>query len=131
VNTFVLTLASPRQVEHIEAVESFIGTDASGRFGILAGRTPLLTVLSFGLARIRLAPAGDWRYLALPGGTLHFADNQLHIASRHFTLGDDPDRLQAALVEQARHEDERRADLRHNLDHFERTLMKRLWEMER
>ncbi len=128
---FALTLASPRQVEHIDAVESFVGTDASGRFGILAGRTPLVTVLAFGLARIRLADAADWRYLALPGGTLHFADNRLHIACRHFTLGDDPTRLQAALTEQAQREDERRADLRHNLERFEQTLMKRLWEMER
>ncbi|QID18832.1 F0F1 ATP synthase subunit epsilon [Nitrogeniibacter mangrovi] len=128
---FRLTLACPRRVEHIDAVASFVGTDASGRFGILAGRTPLITVLRFGLARFRVAGAADWRYLALPGGTLHFADNALAIACRHFTLGDDAAALQAALTEGARCEDERRADLRHNLDRFEQTLMQRLWELER
>jgi F-type H+-transporting ATPase subunit epsilon len=128
---FALTLASPREIVQLDAVAHFIGTDASGRFGLLPGHTPLITVLRFGLARLRPADTPHWRYLALPGGTLHFADNHLHIACRHFTLGDDAAALQAALARTARQEDARRADLRHNLDRFEQTLMQRLWEMQR
>ena len=128
---FRLTLASPRAVEHIDAVTSFVGTDASGRFGILPGRAPLITVLTFGLARFRTGENGPWRYLALPGGTLHVEGDALRIACRHFTLGDDAGALQTALADDARREDERRADLRHNLDRFEQKLMQRLWELER
>ena len=130
-SAFELVLACPCRVERIAAVESFVASDASGRFGILPRRAPLITVLLFGLARFREADAEGWRYLALPGGTLRFGDGRLSIACRHFTLGDDAAALQAALTEQARCEDERRADLRHNLDRFEQMLMRRLWEMER
>jgi len=131
VSGFELTVASPGRVERVDGVDSFVGTDASGRFGILAGRAPLVTVLAFGLARFRSAGQPDWRYLALPGGTLQFSGERLEIACRHFSCGDDPERLQAALVEEARRQDERRADLRHNLDRFEQTLLKRLREMGR
>ncbi|MCB1906472.1 MAG: hypothetical protein KDH15_03800 [Rhodocyclaceae bacterium] len=130
-SAYQLVLACPRRVERVDAVESFVGTDASGRFGILAGRAPLVTVLRFGLARFRQAGSERWRFLALPGGALQFDAGRLSIACRHFTVGDDAAALLADLTAEARREDARRADLRHNLDRFERMLMRRLWEIER
>ena len=128
---FELVLASPRRVEHVAAVDHFVGTDGSGRFGILPGRSPLVTALEYGLARFHVAEADRWRHVALPGGALSFDKGRLAIACRHFTVGDNAGALLAALADEGRREDARRADLRHNLDRFEQMLMRRLWEMER
>ena len=58
-NTFVLHLQSATQNERIEKVESFVGRDASGSFGILAGHAPFMTSLVFGMARIGMAEPLD------------------------------------------------------------------------
>ena len=94
--TFALELSDATQFERIEPVASFIGEDASGSFGILAGRERLVTVLGWGLCRYA-APDRVWRYVALPGGTLSFADGVLSIATRHYVRGDDPGELQRRL----------------------------------
>ena len=141
-NGFELELASATQWQRVEGVVSFVGTDASGRFGLMPGHEPLATVLAFGLARFRLQPSrGDgsadsadeapaWRYLALPGGVLRFADNKLWIATRRYVLGEQLDAVQAALEQDMRHEQQQQADLRHNLEQLETTLMQGLWRLE-
>lgn len=139
-NGFALELASGTQWQRVEGVMSFVGTDASGRFGLMPGHEPLATVLAFGLARFRLQPpksdgpadeALGWRYLALPGGVLRFANNQLWIATRRYVLGEQLDAVQAALEQDMRGEQLQQADLRHNLEQLENTLMQRLWRLER
>jgi F-type H+-transporting ATPase subunit epsilon len=54
-SSFQLHLQSAIRYERIEAVTSFVGQDASGSFGILPGRAGFMTILSFGLARFRVA----------------------------------------------------------------------------
>lgn len=136
-NAFTLELASATQRERIEGVCSFVGTDASGRFGILPGHEPASTVLAHGLARYRLNQPGDeradaaWRYLALPGGVLRFADGVLSIATRRYVRGDRLDEVRQALERDIREDTRQQADLRHNLRQLEDTLMQRLWRLER
>ena len=136
-NAFTLELASATQHERIQGVCSFVGTDASGRFGILPGHEPASTVLSHGLARYRLNQPGDdgaeaaWRYLALPGGVLRFADGVLSIATRRYVRGDRLDQVRQALEHDIREDTRQQADLRHNLQQLEENLMQRLWRLER
>lgn len=127
---FKLTLASPARVQQIDAVDSFIGQDASGQFGLLGGHEPFITVLEWGLARFRSSGSTNWRYLALPGGTLRFRDDRLEIATRSFVLGDALETVRSQLEHETRVEAVRRASLRSSLDQIEQALMQRLWRME-
>ncbi|HQV09495.1 F0F1 ATP synthase subunit epsilon [Cognatazoarcus halotolerans] len=129
-NTFTLQIASATRQERFAEVSSFVGSDASGQFGLMAGHVPMATVLDFGLARFRCGTTGDWRYLALPGGTLHFADRSLYIATRSYVVSDRLDTVRNALETQLAGEAQQRTDLRHNLDQLEKALVDRLWRME-
>lgn len=127
---FTLQLASATRQQQFTEVTSFVGSDASGQFGLMAGHVPMATVLDFGLARFRCGERSTWRYLALPGGTLHFAGNQLSVATRSFVVGEQLDTVRSALETQLAHEARQHADLRHNLDQLEKALIDRLWHIE-
>ena len=96
----------------------------------MAGHVPMATVLDFGLARFR---CGERSTLALPrppGGTLHFAGNQLQHCHPQLR-GRRTARYRAQRTRnQLAHEARQHADLRHNLDQLERPLIDRLWHME-
>jgi F-type H+-transporting ATPase subunit epsilon len=126
---FSMELASSTRLQRHDGVQSFVGADASGRFGLLAGHEPLATVLDYGLASFRLAD-GAWHYLAFPGGVLRFADNRLAIATRTFVTGDSLDTVRIALEKELEQDASHQADLRHNLQQLEQALMQRLWRME-
>lgn len=128
---FSLQLASASRQTRIEDMVSFVGSDASGQFGLMADHAPMATVLEPGLARFRTTAGPAWTYLALPGGTLHFADNQLSIATRTFVIGDELARVRTQLETELAREQQRHGALRHNLDQLERALAQRLWELER
>jgi len=50
---FTLLLQDATGAERIDGVEVFIGEDASGSFGILAGHARIMTTLVVGPARFR------------------------------------------------------------------------------
>lgn len=129
-NTFTLSLHSARQSERIEAVESFVGEDASGSFGLKAGHERLMTVLVFGLARYR-CQGQDWRYLAVPGGVLRFADNQLVIATRRYLQDSDYTRISTALTEQLLREEDVLSGLKQQVQRLEQAMLQQLIEIER
>ncbi|MDD1620886.1 MAG: F0F1 ATP synthase subunit epsilon, partial [Methylococcaceae bacterium] len=70
-NSFALTLLDSHGIESFDAVTQFVGADADGSFGILAGHIHTVLLLRYGLARF-CDHAGIWHYLALPGGVLRF-----------------------------------------------------------
>jgi hypothetical protein len=70
VNTFVMHLQDATSYERIKHVESFVGADDSGSFGVQAGHARLMTSLVFGLARYRVA-GEPWQYIAALGAALH------------------------------------------------------------
>ena len=127
---FTLQIASNTRQQQFDAVVSFVGSDASGQFGLMAGHVPMATVLEFGLARFRGDAREEWRYLALPGGTLRFANNVLEIATRSYVIGEQLATVRAALDAQLAREAGQRTDLRYNLDQLEKALIDRLWQME-
>lgn len=129
-NSFTLRLQDATRTEQIDGVLSFVGEDASGSFGILAGHHRLMTVLKLGLARFR-TDEQDWQYLALPGAVLYFDDNLLTINTRHFLLDTDYQRISHDLQQQLLAEEEKLLSMKGSLHQLEEAVLNRLWELRR
>ncbi len=127
---FVMYLQSATQYERIERVTMFVGEDASGSFGIMAGHHRMMTTLRFGLARFRTGD-GEWQFLALPGGVLYFVDNGLFLNTRHYLRDRDCTRITQALEQQLRREEAALRELKESLHHLEEEMFKRLWKLGR
>ena len=84
----------------------FVGTDGSGSFGILSGRQPLATTLSWGLCCTLTAEAAARQYFAMPGGLLYSARDVLHVCARLYLRDDDPERIVKRLADEMRAEEE-------------------------
>ncbi len=128
--TFVLEWQGATGAQRFDDVVSFVGEDASGSFGVLAGHGRLAASLQVGLARFRTAD-GRWRHVALPGGVAYFHDGRLTVSTREFFIDDDVRRVSEALREQLAAEEERLRDLKDSLHRMEQAVFRRLWEMER
>jgi F-type H+-transporting ATPase subunit epsilon len=129
-STFTVELQSASRTERIEGVRSFIGEDASGSFGLLAGHARFMTVLEFGLARLRTDDDG-WQYLALPGGLLYFVRNHMSIVVRRYLKDPNYERISRALHEQMHAEEENLRSMKESLRGMEEELLRRMWEMRR
>lgn len=129
-NTFTLILRDATHSERIDGVTSFVGEDASGSFGILAGHARTMTTLVFGLARFRGAET-DWRYLALPGAVLYFVDNELMISTRRYLMDSDYEQISAALQKQLLAEEEHLRTTKESLHRMDEEVLRRMWAMRR
>ena len=127
---FILKLQDATRSEEIANVTSFVGEDASGSFGILAGHARMMTSLIIGLARFRIGE-NTWKYLALPGAVLYFHDNVLTLSTRRYLLNDDYMHISQALQQQLLTEEEKLHTMRESLHHMEEETLKRLWEIGR
>ncbi|SEM70108.1 F0F1 ATP synthase subunit epsilon [Nitrosomonas marina] len=128
--TFTLHLQSATQYTVIKQATSFVGADASGSFGILAGHARMMTALGYGLARYQTRN-GDWYYLAFPGGILYFLDNQLYLNSRRFLCDSDYERISAGLMQQLLAEEQALQTIKNSLNQLEQEMFRRLWEIKR
>lgn len=126
---FVLQLQGATRQESIADVVLFTGQDASGSFGILPGRAPLITVLDYGLARFQVAGSG-WCYLACPGGILYFADNCLRLATRRYRLDEGYERVAELLRGQLAREEAELKTVKDHLQRLEHELYLRLRRLE-
>jgi F-type H+-transporting ATPase subunit epsilon len=130
VKSFNLHLQEATRAEKITGVTSFVGEDASGSFGILAGHSRMLTALVTGLARFRVG-ADAWQYLAMPGAVLYFKDNVLTLSTRRYLLDADYMRISQALQQQLLAEEEQLHAMKTSLHRMEESMLKRLWKMGR
>jgi F-type H+-transporting ATPase subunit epsilon len=130
VNGFTLHLHDATRMQRIDGVTSFVGEDATGSFGILSGHTRFMTMLAIGLARFRIG-ANDWRYLAVPGALLYFAQNTLTISTRHYLVDNDYDLICKLLDEQLLAEEEDLKTTKESLQRMEQEMFKRLWAIRR
>ena len=126
--TFTLILQDATHTQRIEQVTSFVGEDASGSFGILAGHMRMMTSLVFGLARFRVGEE-TWQYLALPGAVIYFNDNELSLSTRRYLVDEDYERISIALHEKLLVEENELRELKKSLHNMEEEILKRLWEM--
>lgn len=129
-STFSLTVRDAGHELNFDAVESFIGADASGSFGVLANAEPLLAALAFGLARFRTADA-TWHYLALPGAVLRFAGNRMSVTATHFLCSEDMDAMSSALENELQAAENAVRTTKAAIHKMEEALMRKLWEMSR
>jgi F-type H+-transporting ATPase subunit epsilon len=128
--TFSLNVLDASGATAFADVASFVGEDASGSFGILAGHALFVTALVIGLGRFRAAD-GLWRYIAMPGAVLHFKDDVLTLSTRRCLIDDDYTRISTALAEQLLTEEEKLQSMKQSLRRMEDEVLKRLWEMGR
>jgi F-type H+-transporting ATPase subunit epsilon len=103
-------------------------SEASGSFGILAGREPLVTVLSWGACRYRTRDEAA-HYLAVPGGALFFRNGVLRIVTPRCVLGDDYAEILNTLDTRMRAETEEKGEVRRMLRELDRELLSRLTAM--
>ena len=127
-NGFTLIVLDNLDTERFENVTQFIGADDHGSFGILAGHIHCVALLRYGLARFS-DQAGVWHYLALPGGVLRFADNQLTVTTIRYFLGDDRNAICEQLAEEMARTDSEVHAARATLSEIERSLVRRLAEL--
>jgi F-type H+-transporting ATPase subunit epsilon len=128
--TFTLLLQSASQCERIEGVASFVGEDGSGSFGILPGHARMVAVLTYGLARFRVAQH-PWTYLALPGGVLYFLRNELRISTRRYFKDSDYGRISGVLLDRLVGEEEEIRATRISLSRLEQEMFRRLRDIGR
>ncbi|HUU72124.1 MAG TPA: F0F1 ATP synthase subunit epsilon [Burkholderiales bacterium] len=127
---FTLKLQDATRSEKITGVTSFVGEDASGSFGILAGHARMMTSLIIGLARFRIGE-DTWKYLAVPAAVLYFRENELTLSTRRYLLDDDYMRISQALQQQLLAEEDTLHAIKQSLRQMEKEALKRLWELGR
>jgi F-type H+-transporting ATPase subunit epsilon len=130
VTGFVLHLEGGTRYERIADVESFVGEDTSGQFGLLASHERFVTALKPALARFRCA-GGSWQYLALPGGALYFAADELHISTGRYEKGGDYKTMRTRLRERLNEEERELRALRTSVRRLEDEMLRRLYELQR
>jgi F-type H+-transporting ATPase subunit epsilon len=126
---FTLHLQDISQYRRVDDVVSFIGTDASGDFGVLAQHGPLMTSLAWGLARYR-SEDGRWHYLMLPGGLLHMTGGELYVATRRFFQDDNLERILGQYEAQLRTEEAELRALKQQIKQLEQAMLNHLWRSE-
>jgi F-type H+-transporting ATPase subunit epsilon len=131
VRTFAIDLSSQERYERVEDVVSFVGADRSGSFGILGGREPLATTLSWGLCSFRATDTHRRDYVAVPGAVLYFAPEVLHICARFYLRDQDPERIIRRLVDEMHAEEESSQNMHALLRDLDRELMRQLLVQER
>jgi len=129
-NFFALTLQDGFGNENFDAVAQFIGADASGSFGVMAGHRHMVAMLRYGLARFCDA-TGSWHYLAMPGAVLRFFDNRLTVTTVRYFLGDDRARICQQLADEMAQQDSEVHMARATLAEIERSLIRRLAELSK
>jgi F-type H+-transporting ATPase subunit epsilon len=130
VRTFVLHLQDSRRYDRIAGVESFVGSDESGSFGLMAGHERFMTCLVFGLARFR-RDGGHREYLAVPGALVYFVDDELFLSTRRYFRGSDYRTISGQLTNQLTAEERDLAVIRESLRRLEGEMLKHLWELGR
>ncbi|EXI90087.1 MAG: F0F1 ATP synthase subunit epsilon [Candidatus Accumulibacter regalis] len=127
-NSFALHLHDSHGADRFDDVVQFIAADGSGSFGVLAGHARMLAVLRYGLARF-VDSAGHWRFIALPGGVLAFAENRLTLATVHYFLGDERAAICQQLADELARVDSDVHTSRATLTEIEHALVRRLGDL--
>lgn len=128
--SFTLRLCDASRSEQIDGATSFVGIDASGSFGILAGHARMITALAPGLSRFRVGER-RWQYVASSGGLLYMNDDVLTLAARLYVVDDDYSRIRRTLDETLLVEEARLERTKQSLHRMEQEVLERLWRMGR
>ena len=112
-NEFTLHLQAATKYEKFNKVTSFSGQDTTGKFGLMANHEHFITILEFGLVKYKTN--SRWVYIALPGGVLHFVNNELFISTRQYFIDEDYARINEILEKNIRNEEEKLQNVKQSL----------------
>jgi len=115
-------------VRRVDKVSSFVGEDASGRFGLRAGHVRFMTCLEYGLCRFSTVD-GVWHYLAIPGGVLYFFNNVLSLYARRYFLDTDYERILETLEHDLMADERNLETIRQSIDRLEKAVLQRIIEL--
>lgn len=127
---FNIYLQGGTKTEEITDVVSFVGTDETGSFGILADHVRMMTCLKYGLARFQHA-TGTIEYLIMPGAIVYFSANQLFINTRLYYRSTDYNQTIDILFNQLMKEDQATQEVKGILKKLDENLMRKLWQMRK
>ena len=125
VTSFTVHVADETRSQDIRDVTCFVAYDATGSFGILAGREPLVTSLRWGLCELRRADESVL-FLAVAGGILYFDGSVVKVATRRFLIDSDGARIVAQLTSEERSERTTTRSMHEMLRNLDRELLRRL-----
>ena len=133
--TFTLVIQDPTQIKQFEQVQSFVGEDASGQFGIRANHARFMTALTLGLSRFQqsqqASSEAEWLYLGTSNALLDFKDNQLTISTQHFLVDSDYQTISRVLQETMHQEAKQLSEQKQSFRHIEEEVLKRVWELNK
>ena len=128
--SFILHLQDATKYEKVMNVSSFVGQDHTGKFGLKVNHERFITTLEFGLAKYK-TDSDNWTYIALPGGVLHFVNNELFISTRQYLVDENYERISEELESRIRSEEQKTQSMREGLHEMEQEMFKRLWDVGR
>ena len=128
--SFSLLLLAAERSERIDGVVSLVVEDASGSFGVLPQHERLISVLVFGLARLRYRD-GSREYLGFPGALLYFVNNECRISTRRYLRDRDVGRIAETLGRELLAEEEALAETHRKLYRLESEMLRHLAELGR
>ncbi|MEO0035305.1 MAG: synthase epsilon subunit [Pseudomonadota bacterium] len=122
-----LVIATPTRIlVERDDVAALRAEDATGWFGLRPGHADFLTVLEPSVVTWTDSAGAD-RYAALRGGVLTVRGGaEIEIASREAFVGDDLDRLEAALGDAVARDRDARAEARVGASHLEAAALRHL-----
>jgi F-type H+-transporting ATPase subunit epsilon len=123
-NTFSLILNDSLKTAQFDSVIRFVGADATGSFGIRPHHAEMIVLLRYGLARFQQAD-GTWYFLSLPGGVVHFSDNQLALSTTKYFIGKDHDDIVHELADEMAKSHSEIRDARMTMEEIEKALIRR------
>ncbi len=126
--SFHVNLLSATQNETIERVVSFVGTDSSGKFGILAHHARIISCLTYGLATLRYE-TNEIEYLAIPGALLYFISNELYIISQHYFRSKNYQDIVNALDQGLLYEEKKVQSIKESIHELDKHMLKSLLEL--
>lgn len=128
-NAFTLQLYSATRSIITKDITSFVGTDQSGSFGIMANHQRLMTCLEYGLMQLRHVD-GAIEYAAIPGGILYFVDNILTISTRYYFLSANDQEILTMLDKTAAAEQKNIEEIKTIFHELDRNLLRHLRAMK-
>lgn len=122
---FVVHLQSPSSYERLNGVRSFICSDDSGSFGILAGHERLMTVLSPGIASLQMV-SGEQLFIGLPESFLYVLNDEIFISTRKYVKETNYFNLARSLQAKLHEEEQLKIEMRQTIKKMEEALIKQL-----
>ncbi|MGN6545417.1 MAG: hypothetical protein ACTHK7_10250 [Aureliella sp.] len=125
-----LEILVPDGVALRDRIASLQAADGSGRFGVLPGHEPFLTLLVPCVIACRRED-NQQRYVAADGGVLSLQDNHVSVVTREAVIADQLEEVADAVVAMLAARRQRERTARAEFAELQSSLLKQLHKMEK